>query len=184
MQGEGRTARSQDQAGHGQGSTGGPEHAQTQSDRRTAHPGELDGGRLDGIRGADRAGVGHQDGQEGAQACAERRGGEADAGGERDEQRQRCARGEQRHCHEQSRGRDRAAEQDGGLATAVDEAAKEWAAEAQGGGIRARHQAGGAERAGHVLGVDDQGDAEHRQRKPGEDRDREQMKRTGRGGER
>ena len=67
-------------------------------------------------------------------------------------------------------GHERAGQQDGGLPAAVDEPAQRGPAGALGDGERARDEAGGGERAGELLDVDEHADREHRQRQAGDDR--------------
>ena len=67
-------------------------------------------------------------------------------------------------------GDERAGEQDGGLAAAIDEPPEGGTAGALGDGERARDESGGGEGAGALLDVDEHADREHRQRQAGDDR--------------
>ena len=65
-------------------------------------------------------------------------------------------------------------EQHRALPAAVDEPAQPRPADAERDGVGAADRAGGGERAGQVLRVDEQPDAERGERQPGDDRDDEQ----------
>ena len=104
-------------------------------------------------------------------ASASSSASEAPAGNRRDRDQQRA-------------GGAGADEQHRRLAATIDELAEQRAADAQRDRVDAADEAGGRERAGQMLGVHEQPDAEHRQRQPREQRDREQLAGAGVGGDR
>ncbi len=113
------------------------------------------------------------------QAGADRRGGQPDADRKPDENHQRGGRRQHRDRDQQHGGNARARQQHRSLAAAVHELTEARAADADRQPVRAGDDAGGGERAGEVLHMDQEADAEHRQRQPRKDREGEQASRAG-----
>ena len=179
LRGKRGRAGEQDGASGGQGDARRDRGAEPKCQRWSEDPGQLDRGRLGGVRGAGGARVGQQAGEQRAHAGAERRGGEPDRRGEQHGDRHRDALGQRGDGAEQRGGHRGAGEQHGRLAAAIDERAEQRAADPQRERVGARDQAGGRERPGQVPGVDEQGDAEHRQRQARDDRHGEEAKGAG-----
>ena len=175
----------QDDAGRGQRGAGRPQRADAERERRSSDPGQL--GRPTPRRRRPTRSASASRSRPGSSARRHApSGGVASpiADGERDEQRDRNAGRERGDGAGEPSSRHRGGEQHRRLPTPVDERAEQRAAEAERDRVRARHDAGHSERAGQVLGVDQEPDAEHRQRQPGDDRAREQAAGAGRGGDR
>ena len=115
----------------------------------------------------------------GSQAGADRRFGEPDAGREREQDVERSAHRLHRDHDQQHSGRGGAGQQHRGLSTPVDEPPEQRPADADRDRVDAGHRSSRGERAGQVPGMDQQSDAEHRQRQPREDRGGEQASYTG-----
>jgi hypothetical protein len=162
--------------------TGTPQRADRQRQRRTADPRQLDRGRLERVRGAPLPGIGNRRRQQRAQAGADRRRREPDPARQRHQQQQRSTHGQHRDEAEQHGGRSTTRHEHRRLPASIHHATEQRATDPERDGVDAGHEAGGAERPGEVLGVDEQADAEHRQREAGDDRDGEEAARVGGGG--
>jgi hypothetical protein len=180
LRGERRGRGQQDDATNRQGRASGPQRPDAERERRPEDIGQLEGRRFEGVRGADRAGIGHKGRKLGSQARADGRLGQPDAGCKREKDHDRGARRQNCDRDQQPGGNARARQQHRSLPTAVDELAKPRATDTERDRIDAGDDAGRRERAGHVLRVDQEADAEHRRRQSRDDRDDQQAPRAAR----
>ena len=181
---ERRAAEEDDEGGDQERPGRRPHDAEAERERRPGDPGELDGGGVKCVGGADVVRVVEQRGEERAHAGADRRRGQPAQQGQHDEQRQRRPDRKQRHRAEHETRRNRAPGKHARLPAAIDDGPEQRSADAERHGIGAGHHAGCGERARQVLGVHEQSDAEHGQRQPGHDRDEEEAAGAGSRGER
>jgi hypothetical protein len=172
--GEGHRREQQDDPTGRQRRAGRPQGADAQGQRRPEDKRQLDHRRLQGIGGADGAGVGQERGELTAQAGADRRGGQSDAGGQRDQDGQRRPHRLHPDRDQQHRRHGGAGHQHGRLATAVDQPSEQRTADADPARVDTGDDPGRGERARQMLGMDQKPDAQHLQRQAGEDRGGEQ----------
>ena len=179
MRGERRGREQQDDPTRREGRAGGPQRTDAERERRPEDVRQLDDGRLEGVGGAHGAGIGEEGWKLGSQAGADRGFGQPDAGREREQDGERSAHRLHRDRDQQRSGHGGAGQQHRGLSTPVDELPEQWPADADRDRVDAGDHASRGERAGQVLGMDQQPDAEHRQRQPREDRGDEQASYAG-----
>jgi hypothetical protein len=156
-----------------------PDRADPERERRAEHERNLEHRRLEREQRGQPARVGDHARQQGADAGRQRGSRQPGRGREGNQRRRRRAGGRDPGGHEHHCRHGRAGDEHRGLATAVDESPEQRGRDRAADRVRAADRPGDGERAGQALGVDEQRDAEHREREARKDRASEQRAGTG-----